>query len=394
MAASITAGQIDHSKPNGIFSLSTVSPSFVDVTSFTESAHQRQTNTTTHANHRFESDVGHVASRHGVTASSHRRHKLLPTTSTPPKTAVASTSCTVTDVRQSLVTFCAESSAHGLPHLVKHHVGGGGGGWSLLRCAWIVIFVGAMLGECAHLLLLTRQYLEYPSTDAFRVSQRQPQFPAITVCNADPLSELTWYTAKSPTFDHYYFWVGDNVASDWNDSYAFYNRINSAKGMFENINHNEIQAIGHQLEDLVMFCSYRGVACNYTRDFTRFESPTYFNCYKYHAPDDVTVDTGPDKGITFVLFLEGNPNSVDSQLWFTRDSQVEQTFGARMELHERGALPNPVLNGINIQPGRHTDLVLTQSRRKKLGPPNSECESRETLQQLEKYKYSAKGCLL
>ena len=229
MSASITPGQIDHSKPNGIFSLSLASANFADMTSRSSASYkQNNGNTTTNVSHSFESNVHSFERRHDVTASSRRRHKPPP--STPPPRTAASTPCSVTGVRQSLVTFCAESSAHGLPHLVKHHVGGGG--WSLLRCAWIVIFAAAMLGECAHLLLLTRQYLEYPSTDAFRVSQRQPQFPAITVCNADPLSELTWFTAKSPTFDHYYFWVGDNVASDWNDSFAFYNRINSAKGVF------------------------------------------------------------------------------------------------------------------------------------------------------------------
>ena len=178
----------------------------------------------------------------------------------------------------------------------------------------------------------------------------------------------------------------------WDGSHAFYNRLNSAKGAFENFNQSETSLIGHQLEDLVMFCRYRGVDCDYEQDFTRFVSPTFFNCYTYNVPENI-VDTGPDKGLTMVLFLEIKLTDFDRQFDFTRDSHVEQTLGARVEIHEKGTLPNPLLNGINVQPGHHTDLVLKQSRRKKLGWPYSNCESRSTLSEISSYEYSTSGCL-
>ena len=102
-----------------------------------------------------------------------------------------------TGLRAILSNFCSETSAHGLPHLVKYR------NWSLKRCTWLVIFCLAMIGEFTHLALLLRQYLEYPSSDSFRVSKQQPKFPAITVCNTHPVSELGWLAADSETFNRY-----------------------------------------------------------------------------------------------------------------------------------------------------------------------------------------------
>ena len=136
-------------------------------------------------------------------------------------------------VRALLVNFCAETSAHGLPHLVGYS------GWNIVRVVWLVIFGIAMCGELCHLSLLMLQYFEYESADSFRVSKQHPQFPAITICNANPVSEIRWDQTTRQQFSDYYNWAVD-VDSGIDDNFAFYNRINSAKGIFENINQTEI----------------------------------------------------------------------------------------------------------------------------------------------------------
>ena len=67
----------------------------------------------------------------------------------------------VTDL---LKDFCSETSAHGLPHIVKDK------GWSPWSIVWFILFLGAMFGEFYHLSRLIEQYVQYPSVDSFKVS--------------------------------------------------------------------------------------------------------------------------------------------------------------------------------------------------------------------------------
>lgn len=285
-------------------------------------------------------------------------------------------------VRHLLARFCAESTAHGLPHLVKGSVG-----CSLIRTLWIAIFCLSMIGECIHLAILIYQYLEYPTTESVQVSPWiDPQFPAITMCNANPFSDLNYNSSLTgfPAFDEYREFARE-APLDWEYLYAFYNRVGSAKGSFENVDRAEIVNLGHRLEDLVLFCAYRGLPCDYESDFIRYDSPTYFNCYTYHVPQ-APVDVGTDKGITLILFLE------DAETLFYRDSYVEQTLGARIELHPNGALPNPVVNGMSLASGFSTSVAVRQTHHTKLGPPYSWCEERENLPDLSRYRYTAMRC--
>ena len=221
-----------------------------------------------------------------------------------------------------------------------------------------------------------------------------PYFPAVTVCNTDPFSLMT-NSSDVDQFNHYYMNVSNIMlySTEVDVDNAFFNRVSSPKGIYENVNRSQLIPLGHQLEQFVMFCAYRGMKCDYERDFVLFEDPYYLNCYTYNIPDNIKdVDTGPDKGLTFVFFLEGNPHNVINELYLTRDSFTEQTAGVKLELHAKGTLPNPTISGVDVLPGHSTSLALKQNEREIVGKPYSSCTSRKNLANLNDYRYSTLRC--
>ena len=63
-------------------------------------------------------------------------------------------------------SFCSETSAHGLPHIVKKN------GFSMWSAVWFMIFIGAMAGELYHLSMLVTEYLQFPSVESIRMSNK------------------------------------------------------------------------------------------------------------------------------------------------------------------------------------------------------------------------------
>ena len=230
----------------------------------------------------------------------------------------------------------------------------------------------------------------------FFVVFSEPSFPAITVCNTDPLSDLG-YDSNSSSFDQFneYWDIAYEVPEIINGrfDFSFYNRANSPKGIFENVDRSQLYQLGHELDQFVIFCAYRGIECDYTNDFILFQDPYYFNCYTYHIPDDISdVDTGPAKGVTFVFFLEANPFNSSKDEYLTRDDFIEQTAGVKIELHEKGMLPNPTVSGIDVLPGHSTSIALKQSEMHFKGDPYTLCTNQEFLSDLKAYRYSRQRC--
>ena len=90
------------------------------------------------------------------------------------------------------------------------------------------------------------------------------------------------------------------------------------------------------------------------------------------------------------MFLEYDRYGLFNVPFHDSLNNVDQTHGLRIDIHERGTLPNVKLSGRNIMPGSSNDIKVKQTNRKRIGGRYGKCTKRKYLRSLETYRYSNK----
>ncbi|XP_022797294.1 amiloride-sensitive sodium channel subunit alpha-like [Stylophora pistillata] len=165
-------------------------------------------------------------------------------------------------------------------------------------------------------------------------------------------------------------------------------------------NDSETYSMGHQFEDLVFECSFRGYDCrNYSRYWRHFWDHRYGNCFTFNGGTDddgegqkvmISHITGPAGGLKLNLFIE------QSQYI----AELSDTAGARVVIHDQGQIPFPNNEGYNVLPSRSTSFGLTRKVIERVDPfGNGSCQSEKSLNRNNMYakkfnvSYSRQACL-
>ncbi|XP_069137183.1 amiloride-sensitive sodium channel subunit beta-2-like [Argopecten irradians] len=165
-----------------------------------------------------------------------------------------------------------------------------------------------------------------------------------------------------------------DALSDHQTANAFYKTkssdiINtlSYAGFAAGIEESELEQYGHQIEDLLMSCTYGGYPCS-VKNFTYTHNSKYGNCYTFnHHKNNQTSATSMYPGPLMGLVLEFNVE---------QDEYVEALApeaGLRVHVHERGSYPIPDDDGFYIAPGFLTSVGLQEIRITRLPPPHAGC---------------------
>ena len=181
--------------------------------------------------------------------------------------------------------------------------------------------------------------------------------------------------------------------------YAADDVLLSPSGVFTNLEESEIAAIGHNINDFILACTYAGVACDLENDFETFYDSAFFKCFTFtgeQVADDIEVGSGPRHGLSLILYLEaevdGDPYNLDA-FEYNIYSPVENGVGARIEIHGKDEMPNPQAAGFDVMPGHSTSMKLTATEIIKQPDPYSNCTSKKNLDQISGYSYSSARCI-
>ena len=169
---------------------------------------------------------------------------------------------TVTVTGDVAVTdFAAYTTAHALPRAIIHPS-------SKVSLCWWLIFLAGLIAALAFIVEVFIIYFAYPSTTYSEVKTAGVGFPSVTVCNMNPLRK-----SKLP--------AGSDVANTFGTAGGNIN-IATARVKFLNytksLNNSELQAMGHQLNDMVVGCTYQGKNCDLTTNAYVLPS-LRFSCY-------------------------------------------------------------------------------------------------------------------
>ncbi|ELU16321.1 hypothetical protein CAPTEDRAFT_192431 [Capitella teleta] len=300
-------------------------------------------------------------------------------------------------IKHELDQFCSHTSAHGLGQIQKSTN-------SLIRVAWLLFFLAGLVGISWQLSSILIGYYAYPTHEVNKMENVAVPFPDITVCNIEPLiPQLAFPLGNDPNTSVYEYGsiklpkIRQLIADNPNSKYLKIGRISSTKGYFENQIAAESRMASHQLNDLVVGCRYAGQNCLQNKDeyFTFLADGTYYNCYTFSstsiAPDATGV--GPNVGLSILFYLDTAsggqyPGNYDAL------SNVKQSSGVRVTIHNKGSLSSPLNEGFDIMSGHSTAVGLSATKILCKGQPYGNCSLARSHAQLPQYKYTASACLL
>ncbi|NXJ67564.1 ASIC2 protein, partial [Rostratula benghalensis] len=244
------------------------------------------------------------------------------------------------------------------------------------RALWVLAFgaaLGLLVAWSSDRLL---HWLAFPSHTQVRTRwSRQLAFPAVTLCNNNPLR-----FPRLSKGDLYYagHWLGlllpnrtarplltellrgDEARLRWFAKLADF-RLFLPPRHYEGISAEFMDRLGHQLEDMLLSCKYRGELCgphNFSAVFTKYGKCYMFNSGEEGRPLLTTVKGGTGNGLEIMLDIQQ-----DEYLPIWGETE-ETTFeaGVKVQIHSQSEPPFVQELGFGVAPGFQT-FVATQEQR-------------------------------
>ena len=293
--------------------------------------------------------------------------------------------------------FCKVTSAHGVSHLIYEKQ-------TKLKLVWLIITIVGFSMNAFHVSMLVEQFLRYPSEEVSRVIYSTIEFPSVTVCNIQPFSLSERDKIDKNLTSKYRYWdqITDEYFKDLmthynitEESEQLFNRLKQPVGFYENIG-DEVSILGHKKQDFIIGCTFGGHYCT-AANFTHFIDPNFYNCFTFngggHNKQLKSRSTGPQEGLSMILYLESDNGQDDFEGIYHTFSTVGNAAGARIEIHYPNTRPNPTDNGFDVSPGFSTSVGIEVEKKHRLDEPYGPCYE-HNFTETSKFVYSSLECLL
>ncbi|KAM5255520.1 acid-sensing ion channel 3 isoform 2-T2 [Ctenodactylus gundi] len=266
--------------------------------------------------------------------------------------------------------FASSCTLHGLGHVF------GPGDLTLRRGMWATAMLLSLATFLYQVAGRVRYYGEFHhETTLDERESRQLVFPAVTLCNINPLrrSHLT------PNDLH---WAGPALLGlDPAEHVAFLRALGrppAPPGFMPSPTFDMAQLYtraGHSLEDMLLDCRYRGQPCgpeNFTVIFTRMGQCYTFNSGAQGTELLTTTKGGAGNGLEVMLDVQQEEYL---PVWKdTEDTPFE--VGIRVQIHSQEEPPIIDQLGFGAAPGYQTFVSCQQQQLSYLPPPWGDCSSK------------------
>ncbi len=161
---------------------------------------------------------------------------------------------------QVFLDFCGDTTMHGLGQATFHTV-------SIVKLAWIVAFLGAQGGLFYYISNLIKIYMDRPIQETTTILHKPTRFPDVTVCNLDPISISNleaMLNIENSSISKYNARINQMYEDGVIPSSQLFT-LRSHINILSNIDADETVAVGHQLKDFILRCTFLGQPCNWTK---------------------------------------------------------------------------------------------------------------------------------
>ncbi|XP_057178167.1 acid-sensing ion channel 1C isoform X1 [Triplophysa rosa] len=296
-----------------------------------------------------------------------------------PKNLKMTLNRSITDITTS---FVLKTKVHGLKHAFSPHKS------KIQRLLWLLaLFVcfGLLFTWSWNRILYL---LSYPAvTKIYMVWARSMTFPAVTFCNQN-----LFRVSRLTNADLYY-------SGYWMDIMHLNHTLNrQSVSMLKHSRHKErllhlldfsnftpppnvqlntsemIDRLGHQLEDMLLECKFRGEKCTY-RNFTPIYT-RYGKCYTFNSGLDgnpllTTLKGGTGNGLEIMLDIQQDEYL---PVWGDTD-ETSYEAGIKVQIHSQDEPPFIDQLGFGVAPGFQTFVSCQQQLLQYLPPPWGDCRS-------------------
>lgn len=317
--------------------------------------------------------------------------------------------------RTDVNVFASNVTMHGVYHIFASH------NIPMRRFIWSVFFIFALtifLYNCINRFSL---YYSYPHVTAIEESSnanKTLRFPQITFCNLNNYrwrvfqpedliysNDLTGLLKWDPTIEEYKLNAPKSSQKRDQDLISYLSSLLSLANMFglrfpaEEFNLVEFSGrTGHQLNDTVLACTYRGEPCDMGRFetvMTRFGKCYTFNSFqeKYQNKLLETLKGGIDNGLELLLDVQ----STEYMPVWTETDEVSSEMGFKVQIHGQSEPALITELGFGISPGFQTLVTTKEQRITFLPSPWGECTANsEPVPGFEQQfpEYSVSACRL
>ncbi|XP_070542969.1 amiloride-sensitive sodium channel subunit gamma-like [Ptychodera flava] len=308
-------------------------------------------------------------------------------------------------IRNTLADFGSNTTAHGFARIVAANS-------KIVKVLWTIVCGfcwGIFIWQAIHFIV---KYYRFQVTYSISVDFRELPFPAVTVCNMNPLRQsaldeiddkykeklgfLNFEKKTQNDTDEAFDWSATVPTQSFQPSDEDFDEtlldLDHAKGLNLSAIMSQLPGdvrakIGHHKEDMIQECVFNGVKCS-SKNFNLVLNPKYGNCYSFNtgANNTATFRTtkpGPSTGLRLTLFIEQDEYLDD----------ITENAGAVVLVHSPDIVPFPEEQGLELAPGFSTSIGVRLSIIKRIGGKYSDCIKTGEMPLLyEGYNYSVEAC--
>ena len=311
------------------------------------------------------------------------------------------------DVHRVFHEFADITSMHGVPRIINARSVPARIFWSIICLAAF----GMFLWQSA---ILLQRYYSYPKKVNVEIIQRPVQFPAVSVCNSDPLdilvadwlsgyimevnktindtqleADLTEITdqygefySKASLFFYIYAKMKPNAKLN-EDSIIL--DILSRLGMMANMGVRLSSLAGIKAKDFIVSCRFMDDTCNVTEAFEQIFDPYFFNCYTFKPeailPSRATRLQGVEYGLSLLMFTGSSgqmvlgPEYENLMVPGMQESDVALASGkgARVVVHSPYTRPHPTAEGFDVPPAFSVEIGVKARENVRIRHPHGNC---------------------
>ncbi|XP_021358242.1 amiloride-sensitive sodium channel subunit gamma-like [Mizuhopecten yessoensis] len=250
------------------------------------------------------------------------------------------------------------------------------------KILWLSLWLLILVGYCFQLSQIYTTFTTAQKTTTMDLKFGVQKFPGITFCNLNPITKSS-LRETSPDMQLIltlseaqmrYFWQSMDIEIDRNHpGFKFLDNFEKhgfntdgwdvlsyiptdpmqTRNLFiisemSKLNTSTIERLGHNIDDMLLHCSFNSKICNSRLDipflcfFTPIFSTRYGSCYTLKSDSLVSTTPGPQSGLTLILNIEA----------YEYVSPSSSGNGIKIVLHEPGSYPFVEEQGVNIAPGR------------------------------------------
>ncbi|XP_066301122.1 acid-sensing ion channel 1-like isoform X1 [Branchiostoma lanceolatum] len=350
----------------------------------------------------YDGDESTVSSRHYSNTMATLNNNIIP----PPAKDDR-------DRKSHISRFANETTAHGFWHVFPPGYTAGCAGWTVQRAVWAALFAWGVAMFLYMKIVHIQMYFSFPhSTIIDEGAFHTDRFPAITICNLNKyrLSRLRnsdfWHIGQSlryldasrslrpeplinrtlpkpvPAYtDPQNFAVLSNLSdfpASWRENPPPFCLLDAQ------------DRAGHQLEDTVLDCHYRGKKC--CKDWFKPVFTRYGKCYTFNSgtpnqPVLKTLKGGIGNGVEFFLDVQQD----DYMPAWGESDEVTFEVGFKIQLHTQEEPPFIHELGFGVGPGMQYYVSTQEQRITYLPAPWGQCKAENDLT-FDFAKYTTSAC--